>query len=255
MILIILTYHGYEKYCNYFIDYLKYSWPNHPEVWFLTDGGAINHPNVITVKSDKWLIVLYEGLKQLKNKYNDLDYTYLVLEDLLPLSPVSDSHLSKIENIIDQHQLKCVSFVVYPHKYLGNDIVTLDNIKLYQVPRSFEQYSQLQPAIWNMNHLLNICQHALDNNFLDPWSFEKIVSDEQHYVSEYYWPSVFNGFLHGKHPVWEAIWKVKTPEAKQFRNQLIKDYFSWIASRIRTKLLDKIKTNLLETKILNFITK
>ncbi|QSJ15276.1 hypothetical protein JYQ62_25965 [Nostoc sp. UHCC 0702] len=239
MILILLTYHGYEKYCNYFVEYLKYSWPNHPEIWFLTDGGNINHPNVITVKSDKWLIVLYEGLKQLTNKYNNLDYAYLVLEDLIPLKPISHSHLTKIENIIYQHQLKCVSFVVYPHKYLGDNIVRLDDINLYQVPRSFLEYSQLQPAIWHINHLLDTCQYALDKGLLDPWSFEKIVLDEEHYVSEYYWPSIFNGFLHGKHPVWKAIWQIKIPEGKQFQYQLIYDYFNWTIKRIITKFMEK----------------
>ena len=214
MLLIIVTYHGYEKYCNYFVEYLKYSWHNHPEIWFLTDGKTINHPNVITVESNEWVIILSEGLKQLKNRYSNLEYAYLVLEDLIPLWQLSHSYLSKIEKMIYTYQLNCVSFIVYSKKYLENDIVEFDDIKLYKIPSNFPYYSQLQPAIWNVEHLLSICEHAIDKGTLDPWSFEKIVLGDKHYVSEYYWPSVMHGFLHSKHPVWEAIWKIKLPKEK-----------------------------------------
>lgn len=239
MILIILTFHGYEKYCNAFLEYLKYTWPNHPEIWFLTDGKTIGYPNVISIDSDQWLIVLHEGLKQIKNIYPQLDYAYLVLEDLIPLVKVSNSHLAKVESIITKHQLDCVSFVVYDHKYLGNDMMEIDGISFYRLPPDFPFYSQLQPAIWKVEYLQEICQHAYEQKTLDPWSFEKIFLGKQHYVSEYSWPSVMHGFLHAKHPVWEAIWKIKTPEGTKFRNNLIREYISWGFNRTLEKISEK----------------
>ncbi|MBD2385329.1 hypothetical protein [Cylindrospermum sp. FACHB-282] len=236
MLLIIVTYHGYEKYCNYFLEYLNYAWPNHPEIWFLTDGKNINHPNVITVESDKWLIVLYSGLKCLKDKYSNLDYAYLLLEDLIPLDKISESYLSKLERTIYKNQLNCVSFLTYNSDW-EDKRVYIDNLKLYSVPQSFPFYSQLQPAIWNMEHLLSVCEYALDNSILDPWQFERIVLGDKHYVSEYPWPSVLNGLLHSGQPNWQAIRKIKTPEGEKLRNKLIKDYFLWLIKRFKSKFL------------------
>ncbi|WP_334860276.1 hypothetical protein [Nostoc sp.] len=127
---------------------------------------------------------------------------------------------------------------MYDHKHLGNALVEIDGINFYQLPTNFPFYSQLQPAIWNVEYLINIRQHAYEQNTLEPWSFEKITLRKQHYVSEYSWPSVMHGFLHDKHPVWESIWKIKTPEGAKFRNSLIREYMSWGFNRTLEKITE-----------------
>lgn len=242
MIILIPTHYKNEKYCNLLLDMLDVNWPNHPELWFLTDGENINYPNVIKVDNKNWLIVLYKGLKFLINKYPDLDYIYLVLEDLIPLWSLSVQELTKIENVVINNKLKNVSFITYPAYWGQENEVKLDGITLYKIPEGFDFYSQLQPAIWEVDHLMKICEYALENNLLDAWSFEWIKSEEQHYVSSYQWPTVFNGFLVRGRVNLPAINKIKSPEGKKLKNQLLKSFIFDLPSLIKYRINRKFNS-------------
>jgi hypothetical protein len=242
MQIVIPTYSKNEKYCNLVVDFLNSVWVNHPEVWFLTDGTAINSSNVIRIESDNWIEILYYGLIELKNRYNSLEYIYLILEDLIPLWELSHIELLNIERIARHHKLKCVSFTTYDGDWGSHNLVEIEGINLYKVPTSFSFYSQLQPAIWELDHLINTCKFALDNKKLDPWSFEYIVLNEQHYVAEYPWTSIMNGFLVSGRVNLEAIWKIQLPEGKALRKQLLKDYLLDLPDLIKYRVKRKMQT-------------
>lgn len=65
------------------------------------------------------------------------------------------------------------------------------------VPEDFFRYYQCQPALWDLDYLLAICDRALTLGIRDPWSFEALVplAPPPHYISELSWPTVHHGFL------------------------------------------------------------
>lgn len=227
-----------ERYCGPLMELVDKTWPGHPDIWFVTDGNGVKNFNCIKVKSTCWVESLRDGLLELRKRFPDLQYVYLVLEDFYPLWAFDTMELSKVQKAVVKHQLKHVTLPTY--EYLeSTEKRRFDDVELYPVPSSFTFYSQLQPAIWNFNHLLSTCEEALNNKIHNAWAFERIVGQETHYVSLCRWPSVLNGFMEQRRINRKAFSRISFPEGRALKTMLVRDYLldlpAYIIYRLRRK--------------------
>lgn len=241
--IVTTTFSKREKYCDKLSPVLNAFWPGHPEVHFLTDRGKINHDNVIVLDSESWTRILLEGLKKLRLNYPSVRIIFLMIEDHYPLRSCDVRQLQKVFEAVLNHHLKCVVFPTYPWPWSrtsdivlpGNkvmcwpkiDTVRFDDCLMARIPPNFFRYNQIQPAFWDIDYLIYLCDDALSRHVHDAWSFEAldVPKKEQHYVSAYQWPSVPNGFLQKGRVRKEAIEYIQVPLANEFRSFLRKEYF------------------------------
>ena len=228
------TYWRYEKYCDVALALMDSMWPGHPRVWFIADGQGIKYDKKICIDSTSWTVRLKKGLERLKELYPEIEYLYLIIEDLYPLWPCSVKQILEIQKLVLNNKMNYVSFPTYD--WGGKETVEIDGITLYKmILKSHPYYSQLQPAIWKFSHLMETCDYALKNDIQDCWSFEFIAISDDHYVARYQWPSIISGFLICDGVNWRAIGKIKSKEGARLRQMLIRNYLSECFFRLQRK--------------------
>ena len=220
------TYHRYEKYCDTLIDLMDKLWRKHPIIWLITDSGRkIKYPYKICINSGSWVFRLCEGIKYLKKIYSDLEYLYLIIEDLYPLWNCDENFIKKIEQKTIENKINYVAFLTYE---LEQNTVKCEEPLFYKISYDFPYYSQIQPALWRYTHLLETCEYALKNNIHDCWGFEHIHLEVEHYFSNYRWPSILDGFLR-VNKVNPCVLKfIKLPEGKKLKMILLRDYLLYL---------------------------
>jgi hypothetical protein len=165
---------------------------------------------------------LREGLVEINKRYPGLEYTYLVIEDLYPLWPCDQERIAEVQEYVVAHKINCAVFPTYDFSGFDQS-VRIGKTQLYKVPESFAFYNQIQPGLWKISHLLDICEYALKSDIHNCWDFE-LIGTWGHYVSDYHWPSVWNGFLHARLPNQEAIRQMEAPVTVKLKQKLLKEY-------------------------------
>jgi len=236
MIILSPTYHRNEHYCDIVIDLLDCFWQDHPEAWFLTDSGEkIEYEKVIKHDEDNWVLLLKYGVEFIKSNFKDNNYVFLLLEDLYPLRPCDVNELRIIENVVVQNRLLNVAFNTYNHHWKQGDERYFNDKKLYLIPKGIIPSSQLQPAIWHIDHLLDTIDFAINSKIFNPWDFESIRISDKHYVADYLWPNVLDGFfVRNKINIGAAL-KIQMPEGRKLRNKLLFEFL------YRNEFVRKIK--------------
>jgi hypothetical protein len=205
-------------------------------------GRTAAYDKVIQTSATTFTETLLHGLEELKNNLC-VRHVFVLLEDHVPLWPCDANKILQIFTVIEQEDLKCVFFTKYDWPWNSTnyrldvdgrvigwrkiDITTFSGHRMARVPKDYFRYNQCQPAIWNIDYYTDVVAEAVRRGIHDPWEFESYVmpSQPQHYVSEYKWPSWYNGYLdHGKVD-WRAVRLMKMPEARGLRAQLLKEYF------------------------------
>lgn len=217
--IVTTTYHRREKFVTPLLDLLDKLWVDHAPVWFITDGSGIKHPNSIRISSKSWTVRLYEGLQQFHVRCPDIQYVYLLPEDNYPLWVFSVERVVDAQNYAIKNNLNCVTFTPVNFIFENEKRLATEKGFLYEVPESFDPYSQIQVGIWKLSHLLDTCSLALEKNVLDIWSFEHIVTSG-HYVSDYRWPTFVDGFFRQGRVDSGAVDRIKIPEGTRLKRAL-----------------------------------
>jgi len=238
--LVVTTFGKNEGYAGAIADLLDAFWPGHPDIVWVTDRGEIERGRVLVQPSPHWVTVLRAGLKRLREESPELQKVFVLLDDHCPLRPVDVARVEQVFRAASEHDLAAVCFPTYPWPwdhtsdvpYADGKIRTWPKIqvvhksgqRLAVVPEKFFRYFQVQPAFWDLDYLVAVCEEAEAKESLDAWTFEGFdySAKRPHYVSAYDWPSVHHGFLaHGRaNP--EAIEALKMPEGRTLRDRLLR---------------------------------
>jgi hypothetical protein len=188
-------------------------WADRPPVRFLTDGGVEHAADVYIEPEADFVPLLIRGLSRIRGEFPNATHIVHMLEDHCPLRECDADRISAVVSIAIDQDLAAVCFPTY--RWPWNDTATaeypdglvrtwrrVDTLDiageiLGRVPRDFFRYFQIQPTVWRLKYLEDACAAAMAAGVLNPWEFEalQLPISEQHYVSEYNWPTVHHGFL------------------------------------------------------------
>jgi hypothetical protein len=191
---------------------LARSWPNHPCLRFVTDGGAADD-DVLQASTGIYVPLMLEALSAIRTQFPKATHVLHMLEDHCPLRLCDVARIEQTAKLCLSSALASVSFITYEWPWsarefelveYGNlyglpriDTVMMDGVRLGLIPMTFYRYFQVQPTVWRIDYLAKALTSASAEGIMDPWAFEQFKWDsvEQHYVSEYPWPTVHHGFL------------------------------------------------------------
>jgi hypothetical protein len=231
-LIITPTYSRNERYCDTLVRLMDRMWPGHPEIWFLTDGNTIAHKNTIRFPGASWTQILHGGLNQIRSRFPDLEDVYLILEDLYPLWECQGETLARIHQAARKTAFGAVLFFTHECQPLAggeraiDGELRTDGVRFERLSLRYSHYSSLQPALWNLEHLMSVTEYALRNNLHDPWHFECInMGGRIHYMSEYHWPCIFGGLFTEGRVNLKAVRQLKNREFSGFKRSLLIEYF------------------------------
>jgi hypothetical protein len=108
------------------------------------------------------------------------------------------------------------------------DILEVAGVRFARVPEDFFRYNQCQPALWDLEYCLSLCDRALELGIDDPWSFEamRLSGQPQHYVADYPWPTVHHGFRAAGRVNPEAIFfaRGEGPQLAALKQELLAEF-------------------------------
>jgi hypothetical protein len=229
------TYTRYERYCDTLVRLMDRMWPQHPEIWFLTDGNGISYKNTIQIPNGNWTQVLNGGLKRIRSVYPDLQYAYLILEDLYPLWECDADTLAQNYGASWKAGLDLVLFYPPGRSPDIDGEVDVRGVQFETLASDFRYYTSLQPALWKFDYLMDVSEHALNRGVKTPWQFEFINLGRRHYKSSYDWPCAFSGLFHEGRVNLEAVRQLNIREFSGLRRRLMAEYVRQLpAHAVRT---------------------
>lgn len=235
--IVILTFQGRNKYLKATLNWFKQN-NTKKEIIVFTDFNAPKLKNIHFVEgSDKnWGINLANCI-QLSNITIQHKYAFVLIEDLIPTSKVDFEVIDKSIEYMEQNQIDCTVFPTFKCFWgptIGHIKLSNSSAEFYSIPSYFKFYSQLQPAIWNLDYFLKLLQINNNKNG-DPWSFETLNIGGTHIVSEYCWPNMIGGYV-------ESGWVNKKFLSKNIFNSFLPLKFRLIllADFVKQKMLQKL---------------
>lgn len=214
------TFHVYEKYCDALIELLNENWPGHPDVYFFSDkrsNNKVKYKKIIRSDRSQWPFVVLNGCKEIKNKYPEVSKILLLNEEGFPLYKIDDVKLLEMLNISYNYSKKYIYFPCYDNNWKFSE--EIQGQYFCSTPKNYQYYTQLGPAFWDINYLINTCEYAIANDILSPWKFELIVTEEEHLISDYKWPTVADGLFKDGFVNKNAL-KLLSNKRSQLRRQL-----------------------------------
>lgn len=226
---IIFTFQGRNNYLRSTLSWLREEFKE-KEIIVFTDYNSpvIENISFFEGNDENWAVNLRNCFQKSKlvEKY---DYAFLLIEDLIPTKPVNFKTIDNYYQYMLSHKSKCIVFPTFKC-FWGPvfDKISSENTgdhKIYTVPDYFEYYSQLQPALWDLNYFLKLLNLIIIEKG-DPWSFEKSNIGEKHLVAEYCWPNMIGGYVESgkvnKHFLKENLFNSYLPT--ELRTLLLKEY-------------------------------
>ena len=114
---VLSTYSKNAPYIPYCIDAFNMMWPEHPELYVITDGDHIDFERVLLAPYTTWVETTKAGLSQLiEQGLKPSDYILFVIEDHCPLAPVHHEDLLAIMQWVVEHDIHFLSF----HHHITN---------------------------------------------------------------------------------------------------------------------------------------
>jgi len=269
-ILLVSTFSSLQKYLPVIDAALDQCWKGHPTSRFLTDTPTA-HPNTIVFEDSCWTELFLNGLLHVKSLDPKPTHVFHMLEDHCPLRACDDAGVAEYMQTAMNRDFVSVTFPTYgwpwtrtENRDYGDglvrtwrkiDIEEIQGRKFAVVPRDFFRYFQVQPALWNLDYLIDACRFALKTGANDAWSFEALRWENaaQHYVADYNWPTVHHGFFTAGKVNPEAISYADPEVAGQLRGQLIRDLIGlhsptlfrlWWTSKRASRRVARLKNRL-----------
>jgi len=233
------TFFRYEHYIDALMDLLDLTWPGHPEVYFFSDKTAprkVAYRKIIRSQRSEWPHVVYNGCVEIKQRYPHIRKILMLNEEAFPLTPVNTNKIRKILDICIQEKLDYAYFPPYEHTWTFDHKIGGEAFCI--TPSYYPYYTQLGPAFWDIDHLVNTCRYAIDNNILSPWKVEGIVTGSTHYITDYNWPTVADGLFKDGFVNLNALKIVSTRKVK-IKQVLLKDYLFSRPKKLYRLLLRK----------------
>jgi hypothetical protein len=229
------------------VETLRSAWRNHPPIYVALPGAssASADGHVIACSRTGWVSMLRESLVHIKQRETGIRYLFSMIDDHCPLRICDQRRLEQIIRTAIAEEMKCVVFATYEWPWtitaensvdeLGRtktwrtiDVLESNRCRFARVPKAFFRYNQCQPALWETDYYLSVCNRMLELGIDDPWEFESMLlpGQPQHYVSEYAWPSVQHGFMAKGRINAEAIHFVRGDSLpmKTLRKVLVQEY-------------------------------
>ncbi|WP_147243676.1 hypothetical protein [Pedobacter miscanthi] len=227
-----------EHFINPSLEVLDESWPNHGDVYIISDDKSdriLNCKKLYRFEySLSWINLLHKGITKFQKDFPDIEATYLILDDLIPLKPVDELTIEKNESIFKHRKW---NFLYYPHYKNGfNYNISINGQQFVQTPQEWPFYSQIGAGLLRLDYLLRLCEYAIDQNLHSPWEFEFIKSNEIHYISSYQWPTVRDGYSKQRYINFKAITFLNNGT---FKNLLILYYLKQMPSRVFVFFIQK----------------
>ncbi|MCH2156753.1 MAG: hypothetical protein MK080_12230 [Opitutales bacterium] len=198
--------------------------------------------NTFASPGESFAGVLLNGLRRMRENGRLGQWTFLLLEDLVPLWRVNHTKIQEVIAIAEKHSMQKVSFLI-PEE-LQNDLESeeIEGQIFKRVTKSgrYQWPNTLQPSLWDSRALIRTCQACIEN-YSDPWSFEHYDPGEGLYAAPFNWSTVFHGFYHmGK------INRSILPHLRRYDSRECYNYFlmEYIRTELRYQLMripNKIK--------------
>ena len=198
--LLVPTCRKFEPYLPLFLDLIERHWPEHPELWVVSDGEGAPGVPLLRAESPEWMPCMREALRQLRAARPNVRFVFLLLEDLAPLHRVQADVLhgalaAAVERDLPETVFRTFRFFHFlrspkpPEEWGGS--------RFYEVDPQWRYYSQLQPSLWRLDHLFETLEAGLALGKRSVWEFEFLNIGGPHYVHHYRWPSLINGVFLG----------------------------------------------------------
>jgi hypothetical protein len=240
----------YERFCAAGATLLDQYWPGHPPQWIINDGDW-KTPTTVTTQGN-WVRMLAEGLADIRQRAGQPEFVLLVLEDLLPLGAVDVEAIQNALALAQKHGLNQIVFPTYQVRWQGvgegrfavfkghrftEAPEVFDGVTLHRMNPRLRWYSQTQPAIWRLSHLIELVDQALAQGHECAWGFEFCRNEAVHYLSEYRWPTVWNGwFAEGKINPWVMPLVLKTGDT-ELRHLLVERAWADLPSLVKKEAM------------------
>ncbi|MBK8725006.1 MAG: hypothetical protein IPL96_02835 [Holophagaceae bacterium] len=263
---------GLASKCELIADALGEAWPGHPPILLALPPGSAEFQDRETIhcRDAGWVSMLRESLLYMKTRHPAVTHLLSLIDDHCPLRPCDGDRLASAIRSAVAEDMKCVAFVTYEWPWSRTAVNSVDErgrrvtwtkvdirqvggLKFARVPSDFFRYNQCQPALWDLDYCLSLCEQALALGIDDPWTFESHLfpGQPQHYVSDYRWPTVHHGFMATGQVNAEAVLYARgsTPAAHALGRALVEQFreargpfamtrarVAWLMDRIRTSL-------------------
>lgn len=244
--IIIVTYAGMEHFIPDSINHLNTSWPEHGEIYVISDNINSQHFNCKKIyRSDSklnWVEILYKGLLEFKKDFQDIQTVYLMLEDLIPLEKINTQTISIQEKIFNRENWKWLYFPHYKNDFEFE--LSLEGELFIETPNDWLYYSQIGVSLVSVNYFITLCEVAMNKGIRTPWDFEFIRSGQKHYISSYNWPTVRDGYSRQKYVNYDAIKFLTNGKLKQ---KLLINYILQLPQKKLKQLISIFKKIMFKT--------
>jgi hypothetical protein len=247
MNILFVTHRGMERLSSAFLELLHSNWSEHPQVTVVTDGGNFGNYKCVRTNDSNWVTSMVVALEMLIAQRELDPHVMIILDDLVPLWAVDCDVLKKNLEIMQNEGWGKLSFFIDEPKSPPLEILHLEGSHFFRIPHpgsgadalAFPWYNSLQVSIWRSDYLLQVCQLSLRLGITDPWKFEHIHAPENHFVSAYRWPAVFQGLHYLKNVNLKAVRGING--CHKIKTQLYLAYIAKLPSQLRWKLSLKMK--------------
>lgn len=235
VVLMVSTYAKVARFVPLIRETLAETWPGHPSLRFLTDGG-IEGDDVIVGRQREFVPLMVEGLARIRAEFPAASHVFHMLEDHCPLRRCDEARIKAGMRAGVDHDLAAVAFLTYAWPWnFGSELKEFGKESFLVLPLAYFRYFQVQPTLWRIDYLEKILAASMRLGITDPWNFEALpIPDrphggeilpeaEQHYISLYRWPTVHHGFLTQGKIHDQAIDFADRTVVRSLRAALIKD--------------------------------
>ncbi|WP_197285532.1 hypothetical protein [Pedobacter sp. R20-19] len=228
------------------IELLSYTWPNHGNIYIISDDKLQSKKINAFAKEIyrfpahySWIKILHEGILSFKKNNPEIDYVYLILDDLLPLTKIDEQKIKKIEMAFLMEKWKYLYFPHYDNEYDYN--LKINSELFRKTERDYKYFTQIGAGLINVSYLIKLCQLASEAKINSPWQFEFLKPQSEHIIAKYRWPSVRDGYSKSRFINPQAIEILNYQEAIFFRKRLQCTLVKQIPKRSLAFLIQKIK--------------
>jgi len=265
--MIMTTCRKYGHYIDQCVALIDYYWPEHPEIWVISDADNFVYKNSVIIDSEDWVLGMKESMRSLmeRNILDANDYVMFLCEDHVPIRKVPVNALKMLFEYSFSNRLDFLAFTGHGQ---GEKVYEKNGVGIYKIREDSYYYTDMHPAIWRVGHFFDILSIAYAEKRSSIWSLESAkkpgvthhtackIGEANIYSSGplyFLWPCTFGGFLNRGFVRKNALIQMTEPAHRQLRKLLLRDFifrlpkytFLYIRQKVRDsfdKILKRTKT-------------